>query len=305
MIGVAKLSIACKGGGKMRGDREYMLDRLIKIKQKDGNITVDALKKDPLLDWYKLLREFKNLKGMKDQVELRMRALGIADENLNTSDFDLSSDPSSKSDSNFTPGSDSTTSSNSAKLAKNSSKAKVPKYSSETVYAVMLEFAKELGRVPREMDIKERSKQNKSFPSAMTVRRYLPAYWREQISEDLAKLGIDALKVNMKVVEHKPPKQFKEEFKLKKKLNTKDNLKSKSESESKNELESKISIFDEDDIEPDLVFDDISVAKECLDGVLESLEFATINLPNFESRTLIQVNTEDGGIGFIYVAIVK
>ena len=67
-----------------------------------------------------------------------------------------------------------------------SSKA-VGKFDGQTVLREVTDFAKELGRVPILEELNNRCKDEPSFPSAPTIRKYLPKNWREQIAREVAK----------------------------------------------------------------------------------------------------------------------
>lgn len=182
---------------------------------------------------------------------------------------------------------------------------RVKSFTYEVVYNRVLKLARELGKVPSLEQIKVRSKQNPDFPSVMTVGKYLGAGWREKVQQELHPVDViitdqqpEPVDIDRKDVKELNPKKKAKKPMMKK-------PQSLTEKMNPEMGVSRDAVIDEDDdIQPDLVFDDTKQAKEFLDGALQGINIMAQNMPKFSSSSLIQLNICDATC-FIYLTAVK
>lgn len=247
---------------------------------------------------------FKKLEEARERYE--KRKADLAEEDVKPTELD-SGIQSTKEDAKLTEDNDKGEDGMAEKTTANGevTHRKVKSFTYEVVYGRVLKLARELGKVPSLEQIKVRSKQNPDFPSVMTVSKYLGAGWREKMQQELHPVDV--------IITDQQPEPVDIDRKDVKELNPKKKAKKPMTKKSQSLTEkvnpemgvSRDAVIDEDDdIQPDLVFDDTKQVKEFLDGALQGINIMAQNMPKFSSSSLIQLNICDATC-FIYLTAVK
>lgn len=190
--------------------REEMIDRMILIKDRVGEISENSIKQDSVLIWYDVLREFGSTgaakKAVKKEICRRESATESGKNKMTKDEFkkaqmaivqavdvqetkeevsivadaDESSIPEEKEEAQV--------------IVKRAAENKTKKdkrsigsnrYTDEEIYQILLSYARELGDVPKFRQIAAKSKSDPDFPSISTVERKVHFDWRVRIREEL------------------------------------------------------------------------------------------------------------------------
>lgn len=365
--------------------RDSIISRLVKMKIQEGEISRELIMADPLLDWYEVMREFGKLETAKKQVKQEMKNRGLISDTEPSVEEPTESPPEvvSESPKAKQPTSEVIPEKKSGRTAteaefkeqmraafhpeekeepemkkpkKEVSKTEVSKktksynrgkrrLTTEEVWQSLLEYAKELGAVPKIKQIQEKSKTDPDFPCVETIRRHLGTDWQDKLHQELfpevvkvtleddaAEGAVEPTVVEIQVTEPKEEpilpkgaKLFDREAKETGltepgptgpgKANPKatdPNTKTKAKVAVKAGAEPKPE--DEDDIEPNLIFDcsdgvpgeNLQLAKEHIGMLLDTLDNLPPYIESWKARSeLIQVDLYNGGTAFVYICAAK
>lgn len=177
--------------------REEITNRLILMKERDGAISEDLIKRDSVLVLHDVIREFGTIaaakKAVKEEIYRRKGMTRVNKDELKEGLLDTKS--GLKPDENTTEKETEKVTEDSA-VQEDITVSKKPKrklsrthgygYTAQEIYDKLLSLGREFGKVPSTTDIHKQSKINPMFPSAATVVRKLNYDWRAKIREDLA-----------------------------------------------------------------------------------------------------------------------
>lgn len=318
-LGVETEVATTEGGENVVGKRENMLDRLIKIKQQNGEITEKAIKDDPLLNYWELLREFKNLNGAKKQVKLRMKKLGMIPEDepkeAQAVATEVIQEVTSEEPIQEVVSEEPSTEAIQEATTEESSTEAVQEMISEEPIQEMTSEESTVDKLEEKVDqlVKEGEKMKK-VKSKSTYEFTLDIV-HDRVLKFARKLGKVPTSAEAQAQSKVDP-EFPSPMTIRKYLGNgwRDKLQEEftGNKESKKKVKPQqlskpkeiVKMDDELDVEPDLSFTDITSAKQFLDGALTGIEIMSQNMPNFESSSLIEVSA-NGSTCYIYITAVK